>query len=89
MSLFAAASQGRFPTSYVDYMNDDASHPQQHDLNTSNMNNNNSCDKLPKSNLCSSSIEDEKNRKRRWSAPDTEDDQPQGKNWTEAFRLQT
>lgn len=75
MSLFAAASQGRLQASYVDFLNEDASH-QQHDLNTS-MNNNSSSDKLqPQSNLCSSSQDaDDKSRKRRWSAPDIEEDQ--------------
>lgn len=85
MSLFAAASQGRIPASYAPFLNDDSSsgaHMPQ-DLNTS-MNNNNSNDKLPmlmSKNNCPPSqddyADDLQSRKRRWSAPDIEEEQLQ------------
>lgn len=80
MSLFAAASQGRIPTSYAPFLSDDSPH----DLNTSMNNNNNSNDKLPmliSKNSCPTSqddyAEDLQSRKRRWSAPDIEEEQQQ------------
>lgn len=84
MSLFAAASQGRIPASYVPFLNEEASASthMSHDLNTSINNNNNSNDKLPmmisNNSTCSDDYaEDLQSRKRRWSAPDIEEEQQQ------------
>jgi hypothetical protein len=91
MSLFAAAaSHGRAMSSYTPFLNQDdiAAHLQsQHELNTS-LNNNNSPDKLPMllSKNSSSAAnaataedyeDDIQSRKRRWSAPDIEDESQQ------------
>jgi ataxin 1/1L len=79
MSLFAAAAagQGRLPASYAPFMNEDSQNGAHlsHDLNTS-LNNNNSNDKLPRQ--CSSAQDDyDESRKRRWSAPDIDEEQQQ------------
>lgn len=92
MSLFAAASQGRMPAAYASFLNQEEvqkaavaaarlqSASSTHELNTSSMNNNNnSPDKLP---MLTKNVEDYDEdlqaRKRRWSAPDIdEDEQPQ------------
>jgi hypothetical protein len=86
MSLFAAAAagQGRLPASYAPFMNEDSQNGAHlsHDLNTS-LNNNNSNDKLPlmmTKNSCSSAQDDYDDlqaRKRRWSAPDIDEEQQQ------------
>ncbi|CRK91175.1 CLUMA_CG004860, isoform A [Clunio marinus] len=83
MSLFAAASQGRIPAPFPPFINDEGTIVNTHlsqDLNTSV--NNNSNVKLPPLILKNSTIQDEyiedlQSRKRRWSAPDIDEDQKQ------------
>jgi hypothetical protein len=84
MSLFAAAaSHGRAMSSYGAFLNNQDEHLQAHELNTS-LNNNNSPDKLPMPMLMSKNssaaddyADDLQSRKRRWSAPDIDPDEPQ------------
>lgn len=80
MSFLAAASQGRMPTAYP-FLSEDASTAAahlSHEINTS-MNNNNSGEKLPMMKIsCSDDYGDDlQSRKRRWSAPDIEEEQQQ------------
>jgi hypothetical protein len=82
----AAAGQGRLPSAYPQFMNDDSSSNAHlsHDSNTSLNNNNNSNEKLPMMMMskipCSSAqddYDDIQSRKRRWSAPDIDEEQQQ------------
>lgn len=81
MSLFAAASQGRIPQYPFLNQDDVQAHLQSHDINTS-LNNNNSPDKLPmlmskNASSIADDYDDLQSRKRRWSAPDIDPDEPQ------------